>query len=584
MNGPDTPADAPRGPVTQPPEILPAAADREPAARLPPLVTGKRRGLFAALLGIATGCGALGVFIALQVGGLVNGAAVAPAAAGIGALILLLGTGRYLERVLAEKLGQHYVAQLRLSLISHSLLAPKVPSVGITVARASNDLSSVRNWVAQGIAPLLAGIPLVLISMAGLWMLHPMLALALGLPVLVLAGALLLLAKPAYERARTLRRHRGNLAARIADTVAASSAVVASGGVARELARVEGSGQKVVDAAVDRARLAAVLRACSLGMPVLATAAVVLVARATALDAGGIATALTLLGLCAAPVGEWGRIVEYRQNYRAARRIIAPLLREEEALGAGPALLDSAPQAAAEIQAGRVSGVWLRGIRIGAVGIPELDARPGEKIRMVGGDAALRAELFGVLATARTEAGPILGALGQDVAGRGAGYVVAGVVPGAVGEKKRRRLIGSAFATMVPERGTVLRALRYRRPAADATKALALAARLGLDIEALEHRGDTALRRGGMPLDGAQRAGLMVARAMLGSPAVLLLNEIDGQLDAAARRQLEVMLEGYRGVVIVASESEWCAGYRAWELDVPVAGPHTAPDLSAAAR
>ncbi|MBP2372152.1 ABC transporter ATP-binding protein [Paeniglutamicibacter psychrophenolicus] len=571
MSGHDALMEDRRAPATAPLGIVPAPADRGPAPRLPKLVTGKRRGLFLALLALATGCGALGVAIALLVGALVTGAAVLPLATGIGALILLLGAGRYSERVLAEKLGQHYVAQLRLSLISHSLLAPKVPSVGITVARASNDLSSVRNWVAQGIAPLLAGIPLVLISMAGLFALHPALALALGVPVLVLAGVLLLLARPAYERARTLRRHRGNLAARIADTVAASSAVVAAGGVSRELSRVEASGNRVVDAAVARARLAAVLRACSLGMPLLATAVVVLVSRTAALGPGHIATALTLLGLCAAPVGEWGRIVEYRQNYRAASRIIAPLLAEEGTLSADPRLRPGATRAAAEIQASRISGVWLRGVELDGRPVPELDAKPGDRIRMVGADARARGELFGMLATARTAGGPILGDLGEDAAGRGAGYVVAGVVPAAVAEKKRRRLIGAAFASMVPERGTVLRALRYRRPEASPAKALALAARLGLDAASLEHGETTLLRRGGMPLDAAQRAGLMVARAMLGSPELLLLNEIDSHLDAAARRELEAMLQSYRGVVIVGSDAAWCSGYREWDLDGPAA-------------
>ncbi|WP_411730533.1 ABC transporter transmembrane domain-containing protein [Paeniglutamicibacter sp.] len=584
MSGLDALMEGQRAPATQALDIVPAATDRAPVPRLPKLVTGRRRGLFAALLALATACGALGVGVALLVGALVSGGAVLPMSVGIGALILVLGYGRYLERVLAEKLGQHYVAQLRLSLISHSLLAAKVPSVGITVARASNDLSSVRNWVAQGIAPLLAGVPLVLISMAGLWMIHPALALGLGAPVLVLAVALLLLAAPAYERARILRRHRGNLAARIADTVAASSAVVASGGVARELSRVAASGNKVVDAAVSRARLAGVLRACSLGMPLLATAVVVLVSRNAALGAGHIATALTLLGLCAAPVGEWGRIVEYRQNYRAASRIIAPLLEEESALSAGPALRHKAPRAAAQIQASRIEGVWLHGLEIDGKPVPELRAEPGERIRMVGADAQLRGELFTVLATARTHKGPILGDLGHDAANREQGYVVACVIPGSVGEKKRRRLIGAAFASMVPERGTLLRALRYRRPDADPAKALALAGSLGLDTASLEHGEDTQLRRGGMPLDAAQRAGLMVARAMLGSPSLLLLNEIDGHLDAAARGQLEKMLETYRGVVIVCSESEWCAGYREWNLDAPEAGSKNVPGLSAAVR
>ncbi|WP_411720932.1 ABC transporter transmembrane domain-containing protein [Mycetocola sp.] len=540
------------------------------AARLPKLITGRRRALFAALLAIATLCGALGVTIALLVGSLVNGGAKLPVVAGIGALILVLGYGRYLERVFAEKLGQHYVAQLRVSLISHSLLARKAPSVGITVARASNDLSSVRNWVAQGIAPMLAGIPLVLISMVGLWVLNPLLAPALGLPVLVLGAALLLLARPAFQRARVLRRHRGNLAARIADTVAASSAVVASGGVARELARVEVSGHKVMDAAVHRARLAGVLRACSLGMPLVAAAIAVVIARSVALDAGQIATALTLLGLCAAPVGEWGRIVEYRQNYRAARRILAPLLDEETTLRSGEDItirMVSRPETLSPARP--VGGVWLCGVEIDSHPIPELDAEPGARIRMVGGDARRRGELFNILATARTDAGPIVGDLGQDAAGRAWDYVVAGVIPGAVGEKKRRRLIGAAYSAMVPERGTVLRALRYRHPDANRDLALAVAGRLGLCIDSLDHGAKTQLRRGGIPLDAAQVAGLMVARAMLGSPALLLLDDIDGRLDSAAQGQLEAMLDGYPGVVIVSSESAWCSGYQEWNVGSP---------------
>lgn len=546
------------------------------AVRLPRLVTGRRRALFAALVALAVACGLLGVAVALLVGALVSGGAVLPTAAGIGALILLLGYGRYLERVLAERLGQHYVAQLRLGLVSHSLLASRTPSVGITVARASNDLSSVRNWVSQGIAPLLAGIPLLLISGAGLWDLHPALALALGVPVLLLACALWQLARPAYERARILRRHRGNLAARIADTVAASSAVVASGGVSREVSRVRASGGKVVDAAVERARLAAVLRALSLGMPLLATAAVVLVARHAALDAGHIATALTLLGLCAAPVGEWGRIVEYRQNYRAARRIVAPLLEEERMLAAGPGLPADALRAAAEIQAGRFSGVRVGGLEIGGHSIPELRAEPGERIRVAGADALLRGELLAALATARTADGPVLGGLEQVPHLRQRNLVVNGRIPGALGERQRRKLVGAAFGSMVPERGTVLRALRYRRPEADPAEALGLARRLGLDVRSLPQGEHTQLRRGGLPLSASQRAGLMVARAMLENPPLLLLDGIDSLLDAAAREQLAGMLAGYPGVVIVASEAEWCSGYRPWNL------PETAVPTAAA--
>ena len=568
MSGNISHLELPEGPTTRPLELVetrPAAT--LPTPRLPQLLRGKRRGLFAALLTIAILCAGLGVGIALLLGSLVSGAPMVPLSVGIAVMILAWGYGRYLERVVAEKLGQDYVAQLRLLLISHSLLAPKVPSMGITVTRASNDLAAVRNWVAQGIAPLLAGIPLVLISMLGLWALHPLLALALAVPVLLLSVVLRLLAGPAYERARILRRHRGNLAARLADTLAAGSALVAAGGVSRELSRIAGSGTKVRDAAVSRARMAGVLRACSLALPLAATAILVLVSRHAALDAGQIATALTLLGLCAAPVGEWGRIVEYRQNYRAAARIIAPLLVEESELTAGPALRENAARAAAQIQASRVAGVWLRGLEINGHRIPELRAAPGEKILLRGKDARLRSELFAVLATARTNAGQILGELGEERENRGLGYVVAGQIPGAVSEKKRRRLIGAAFASMVPERGTLGRALRYRRPDTDLSRALDLARELGVRIDSPQQREATALRRGGMPLTRTQRAGLMTARAMLGSPALLLLDGIDAQLEPRAKAWLEETLLNYPGVVIIASDEPWCAGFRLWDLD-----------------
>ncbi|MGL3807635.1 ABC transporter ATP-binding protein [Paeniglutamicibacter sp. R2-26] len=565
--------------------------------RLPRLVAGRRRVLFAALLALALACGLLGVGVAMLAGALVSGGAVVPTAAGIAALVALLVLGRYLERVLAEKLGQHYVAQLRLGLVSHALLAGRPPSVGITVARASNDLSSVRNWVSQGIAPLLAGIPLLLVSGIGLWMLHPALVPALAVPVLLLAGALLALSGPAYERARILRRHRGNLAARIADTAAAGSAVVASGGVSREMSRVRASGAKVMDAAVARARPAALMRALSLGMPLVATASVVLVARHAALDAGQVATALTVLGLCAAPVGEWGRIVEYRQNHRAAARIVAPLLEEGRALSAGPGIPDAAPRAAAEIQAGRVAGVWVNGLEIEGTAIPALRAEPGERIRLEGGDARMRAGLLAALATARTAEGPVLGGLEPSVTLRQRNLVVGGHIPGALGERQRRKLVGAAFGSMVPERGTVLRALRYRRPGADPAAALELALALGLDVRTLPQGEHTQLRRGGIQLSASQRAGLLAARAMLGNPPLLLMEGIDSMLDAASRERLADMLAAYPGVVVVCSEADWCSGYRPWTLPERTSSERTssertppetplpsAPEPAAAAR
>lgn len=121
------------------------------------------------------------------------------------------------------------MAQLRGGLLKQSLTADRAPGLGITVARSTNDLSSVRNWVIQGIVPLMAGIPLLLFALAGLYLSAPPLALALLIPLgleLLLLGVL---APGAYGAARVLRRRRGALASRIAETLDAATSARAAG-------------------------------------------------------------------------------------------------------------------------------------------------------------------------------------------------------------------------------------------------------------------------------------------------------------------------------------------------------------------
>jgi len=126
------------------------------------------------------------------------------------------------ERVLAERLGQSYIQELRRGLMTAVLAKRDGPSVGITIARSTNDLSSVRNWVSMGVAPVTVGIPLIVGTTVALWLLSPPLAVAMGLPLCILSVALALFTRPAFDKARTLRRKRGRLAAQVSDTVAAT--------------------------------------------------------------------------------------------------------------------------------------------------------------------------------------------------------------------------------------------------------------------------------------------------------------------------------------------------------------------------
>lgn len=521
--------------------------ERARCGKLPALWAPGRRAALSWLLGLGLGMGALTVLLAWLTGQLTRAFTVSGLWLVLG-LALAFGLGKFAERVLAEKLGQHYVAQLRGGLLKQSLTADRAPGLGITVARSTNDLSSVRNWVIQGIVPLMAGIPLLLFALAGLYLSAPPLALALLIPLgleLLLLGVL---APGAYGAARVLRRRRGALASRIAETLDAATSVRAAGGVGREVGRLQDAAARMAAAAVHRARFAGALRASALAVPLMGSVLLVGLASSAGLPASAITSGLLLLGISSAVLGEFGRMVEYRQNYKAARRILAPLLAQLAArgTGAGTRLPVGAPGNTPDVvrlqpAAGPDGRAW-----------PTLLAGPGERIEVGGGRAAQ--QLLHRLATTGLASDPQPHA--AWVGGRNLGLVP---------ERSRRRLLGAALSGMVLERGSIARALRYRRPQGSLEEALRLAQLFGLDVDELPDAEATMLRRGGEPLDDAQRAGLLLARALLEKPALLVLDGLPGALSPGAAREAGRLLQDYPGVLLYRGTLPGLQPTRGWE-------------------
>ncbi len=512
-----------------------AATDSE-QAKLPDLAGNGRRGMLLGLIALGMAAGLCSVAIGWLVGQLAS----ALAASLLWMLLALIGcffAAKYVERVLAEKLGQHYVAQLRLGLMTHALLAERAPSVGITAARSSNDLTSIRNWITQGLVPLLAAAPLLLACGTGLWQLDPLLAGALVLSMVVEALLLAVLASGTFRAARKLRRQRGALAGHLADTVLAATSIRAGGGVGREVGRIEQKSEQMIAAAIARARYAAALRAGALAVPLLGTVLVIAAAAHRQLPAPQMATALTLMGICTAALGEWGKAVEYRQNFKAGARIIAPLLIQSE--------LWSRQSAAAKGEAydgpdGHVpQGISLSGLPGNDGRWPEARWQAGDRIELVGPEREVD-RVQRLLAT---------GGAAHDE--RTAGAVkLDGVSMANLPETERRRKIGAVLESMAIERGPVLRALRYRRPSTSEDRALRLAAQYGLNVEQLAQQGQTQLRRGGEPLDYGQRASLLVARSLLGKPQLLVLDRTAAKLPSRYYARLQRTLADYPGVVV----------------------------------
>ncbi|MGD7707464.1 ABC transporter transmembrane domain-containing protein [Microlunatus sp. Y2014] len=471
-----------------------------------------------------------------------------------GGTVLALWAVRYQERVLAERLGQHYVRQLRGGLVRHALSGSRAPSLGITVARTTNDLSSVRNWVAQGITPLVSAIPLVLGSVAALAVIDWRLAIAVGGPVVVLALLLVGLSGAALERATLLRRQRGRMAARISDTVHAAQGIVAGGGVDRELRRLDADSRRVTTAAVDRAKVAGLLRGAAMAAPLLASGTLAAAAAVGGVDPARLATALTIVGVLGAPLGDLGRVVEYRQNYLAARRIIAPLL-------ASVATQRSPEQPAGDWRAAPGTGLTVRGLVVHGEPVADLAAPPWSRVLLRSTRPERKRAVLAELVT------------GGDGA---VGCLVDGIPLGLADASTRRGLVGMAYAGAWFERGQIGRAVRYRVPDADDPAVYRALADVGLRsrVAALPDGLRTELRRGGEPLNRWERAQLQLARATIGNPPVLVLSDIDSDLDRAGVNQLNSLLARYPGTVVCSTPDpeRLAADWTRWDLDEPVHG------------
>ena len=444
------------------------------------------------------------------------------------------------ERVVSEQLSQSYVHQLRLGMIRRHLSDGNVRSLGVAVARTTNDLSSIKSWITQGVAPLAVDIPLVVGAGAVLLLLDPVLGLALLLPTAVFLTGLCLLSPIAYERARALRRIRGRLAGRIADTILSSTAIRSAGGTRRELKRVDRFSSMLVEAAVHRARAGGALRGLATTTSGLALASIVGTATIIGLPAPHLAAALTVAGFLARPVHDIGRVAEYRQTYRAARRIIGPSVQEPPA-GNGPERVTAGSRVDTEEDA-CVAQVVASGMSSNGTSMEKLTADPGDRVVLDIGNKQLTTELLDQFVGLSPVRSGEITIDGTDL--RYADHAI------------RRRLVGYGTQGMTLSRATITRTVCYRGARASASQSTELLGLVGLAerVNELPRGENTMLSQGGEPLTIPERARLILARAMFNQPPVLVFDHLDSDLGREGRATMRQLLLDYPGVVIVASD------------------------------
>lgn len=460
---------------------------------------------------------------------------------GLGLMItaIFLAWLRITERTDAVRLGQSYAYSVRMTLYrklaSMSPRALQTRSQGGVTLRFVGDLTSLRQWVSFGLARIIVAIVNTVVTIIALSLINR--AIALTTILFLIVGAI-----SAWQRGKSLqgsaqeaRRHVSRLAGDINEKVSAIAVVQVFGQAKREKRRLTSRSRSLETAMVNRGALASQLRGLSEVTLSLASAGALLIGgREVALGhttPGTIVGAMTIVGFLMPPLRDLGRIQEYWHNSRVSRRKIQEFLKT-------PNLITELPNAPdLEVREGSLQfkDVSFSDI-LNQVSVKVL---PGQVIALVGSNGTGKSTLLSLAARLIEPDQGSISIDGQDISNHSLTSL--------------RSVIGMASPDLPLLRGSVGRNLRYRFPKAD-KKEIARVWHL-CEIEQLlaelPQGEKTKIAEGGKGLSAGQRQRICLARAILGNPKILLLDEIDANLDPQGTSIVDRVLANHDGTVLI---------------------------------
>lgn len=517
-------------------------------SRLPDILKRGRQGLFVRLIVIGfiqVGVMLTTVMLVRHIFDHVMGASLGTDMLWIGVFLIMMGLYlawlRRAEYGYAEHMGQDYVDELRLKLFDRmrnsSLRSFQLRSRGAVMLRFIGDLNSVRRWISLGLARLTVG-SITLVGAAGVlsvmsWRLGlaAIVVIMLGLWGLMLRGHALQLA------VRATRRRRSQMASNIYEKVNSLAVMQLFDRDQRESRRIVKQSGRVKSTAVYQAWITGSLRGISEATTALAGTAVLIVGAmevsAGRLTTGAVVAALSIVGLLTPSLRDLARVYEYWQSYLVAREKLSNFL--------GLPGMTLEPHDALDLKIKR-GQVRLSSISVGTA-LHEVTAhvKGGEVVAIIGPNGAGKSTLLSTIARLiDTDHGEIH-IDGQRITD----CTISSL----------RRTVSMLSPDLPLQRGTIKRNLCYRWPKAPPEELERVIRLCGLDeiTRELPKGLDTKIQEGGSNLSLGQRQRIALARAILGDPPILLLDEADGNLDSSASLILDHVIKQYAGTVIIVT-------------------------------
>lgn len=519
--------------------------------RLPALWQGRRRLWLSAVVGLAIAQALAVLAAALTARAVLEGRWAGSASSGLAGLMGLTGLLALLplavalaatallrrhQTVVAEKLAQSYVARVRLALFDAlATLSPPARanrSRGSVMLRFVGDAQALRLWVARGLPSLTVAalaFPALMVTLlvldarwallAGVWSLVAILGMAWTLPRLTAA-------------VRQARWCQAVVAAKVHDQIAALPALQAASRQRRERRHLGRRNRRLATAMTARAQALALHRLVTdLALAGLALSVIALWLRdqasAAAVFGGGgvLFGALGAIGLMVAPLRRTGRALAQHAAAAVARERLTEFLSDAEQRPARRLPLPAGP-----------ADLTIRQWALPTGATWSAHATAGRRVAVMGPSRSGKTSLLECMAGIRHDA---------DADITWAGVPLADAAP-----DDHAAQVGYVSADLNPWRGSVGANLRERCPQADFQQLADACVLAGwphsLSVSSLRD----PVRDEGANLSGAERRSLMLARALVGQPGLLLIDDAERALPGHPRSCLVRLMAGYAGTIV----------------------------------
>jgi ABC-type multidrug transport system fused ATPase/permease subunit len=402
--------------------------------------------------------------------------------------------------------------------------------------RFVGDLTAVRQWVSLGLARLTIIGLTTLGSLVALAYINGVLTITVGIVLVLGAGMSMSRGQKMRNASKESRRYMSRLAANINEKIGALSVMQIFGQTARERDRMLRQSRQLRIAMVDKAREGGSIRGLAEGFAAFAYGSALVVGamqvNLAKTSPGTVIAALTVVSLLVPKLRDLGRVQEYWHGFNVSRQKMA------EFLGIASSLVDLPDAPAIQKGPGRIE---FKNVSSGILKNITVTAEPGTVVAIVGTNGAGKSTLLTLLARLiAPESGQIL-IDNQDISL----YKLSSV----------RKLVGAVGPDFPLLRGTLERNLLYRSPRASDEERNRVNKLCGIDnvLAGFPEGEQTRISEGGTGISVGQRQRIALARALLGNPPILLLDEADANLDAQAVAVINQVLKEHTGTTLLIS-------------------------------